>query len=147
METRRTIEVTKKVVIEQSDISNLLATALYDGITYWCPKFEVNGKLADDGRDYEDKVAEHLFKGGKVTFYEDEGEEGNEEDFIEHTVSLDDFVKGIGTYLRDGGNPSCLTEESRGGKEQVTAIEWGDIDAIEADAMIQYICFREVIYG
>ena len=146
MEKRRTIEVTRKVVIEQSDISNLLATALYGGITDWCPKFKANGKLADDDRDYEDKVAEHLFKGGTVTFYE-EDEEEIEENFPEHTVSLDDFVKGIGLYLRDGGNPSCLVEESRGGKEQVTAIEWGDIDAIEADAMIQYICFGEVIYG
>lgn len=147
MEERRTIKSEVNVVIEQEDITNLLSIALYDGITYWCPKFRiVDWKHNEyDTRCYEEKAADHLFKGGKVTFYEDEDESGVEEDFIAHTVGLDEFLKGIHQYLIERGGNVIATAIREG--ETVATIEWGDIDSIEADCIIQYICFGELIYG
>jgi hypothetical protein len=147
MEERKKVTVRVDVGIGRKDISDLLATALYDGITYWCPKFrtvDMKKKEGDD-RCYEDKVADHLFNGGKVTFYEDEDESGIEEDFIAHTVGIEDFLEGIRKYLLERGR-NVITEVIESGN-RVSEIDWGDIDAFEADAMIQYICFGEVIYG
>lgn len=159
MEGRRTIKIEVNVVIEQEDIANLLTTAFYGGITYWCPKFTTIDMKESKDKCYEEKIAEHLFNGGKVTFYEDEDESGIEEEFIAHTVGLDEFLKGIHQYLVESGRDS-LYEETRSkkainergvvytaGTETITKIDWGNIDANEADSMIQYICFGEIIYG
>lgn len=145
MEERKTIEIKTNIVIEKEDLVSLLATAFYGGITYWCPKFTTIDMKESKDKCYEEEIAEHLFNGGKVTFYEDEDESGIEEDFIAHTVDLDDFLKGIHQYLIERGGDVITTAIREG--NTVTTIDWGNIDAIEADCMVQYICFGELIYG
>lgn len=143
MSEARTVELKKDVIIKEEDISDLLSTALYDAIYYWCPKVRPANMVRkeNDNRCYEDKLAEHLFNGGEIIFYEDEDESGVEKDFVAHNMKLDDFIKGIGKYLSERGTGSLI--ETKEG----TKIDWGQIDSIEADCIIQYMCFDELVYG
>ncbi len=140
MENKITLSL--DMTITRENVSDILCTALYGGVWYWCPKVHVVGEVDSDKECYEDKLADHLFNGGTIDFYEDEEETGDEDDFIPRPLNLESLVKGIKRFIEEYS--SCLPVTRSGGRLE---LECGEIDANDADTIIQLACLGDVIYG
>lgn len=105
-------------------IDDIMATALEGGITYWCDNAEVVG-------DYLGEFAsEQISRGGTLKLHDSEEHKTYE-------LTLDKFLVGLAKVVSERG----LDVLYRG------KIEPANIDAEDADAIIQYAIFGEVVYG
>ena len=120
------LTVNVKIKVTSSEIDNIMCTAIEGGINYWC-----DGYYGSDG-DFsllpENQVEikyewEHLVYNGYLTMIED----GN----IEHKLDQEKFIKGLQMWID---------------KHHVTTIDTGDIDADDADCIVQYALFGELKY-
>lgn len=113
------------VILTQTDIDDIMYTALNGGITYWCRFAEVVG-------DHLGKVAsEQISRGGTLKLYDMESEET-------YTLTLSKFLRGFQIYLEE---TDVIIRDVSG------HIHTGDIDALAADLIIQYAVFSEMVYG
>lgn len=87
------------------------------------------GELGD-GYCTEEVLARLLFLGRKIKLEEAETENWK-------SVGLEDICRGIKQYIQDGYNTGCKSVQS--------LIDDGD--SIDADAVLQYAAYGEVIYG
>ena len=139
-----TIEFRTKVNVSDRDISDILCTALYDSIDYWCAKLEIEGVEKTDVEDVESKedvCAEHLVNGGALIFYEDEDETG--ENLIPHRVKLEDFLRGLVQWLEEYAMTAPPLEDMNGG----LYLDTGMIDSNDADSIVQLAVFGKLVYG
>lgn len=105
-------------------IDDIMATALEGGITYWCDNAEVVG-------DYLGEFAsEQISRGGTLKLHDSEEHKTYE-------LALDKFLVGLAKVVSERGLDVLYH-----GK-----IEPANIDAEDADAIIQYAIFGEVVYG
>lgn len=124
--------------ISVSEIKDVITTAVEGGIGYWaCLHTDLPGYLKareqmrkemPDGPCYCDVIYRALQNGDGVTF-EDE-EEGKLYD-----LTMEKLLNGIVLY------------EQAKGKSISKALEEGDFDAWDGDAVFQFALFGEVIYG
>ena len=138
-----TIEFRTKVNVSERDISDILCTAFYDSIDYWCPKLEVEAVEKTDVEDLESKedvCAEHLVNGGTLIFYEDEDETG--ENLIPHRVKLEDFLRGLVQWLEDYAVAPPVD-----GITGNLYLDTGMIDSNDADSIVQLAVFGKLVYG
>lgn len=131
------IEPAVKVIVSEEDIGDILCTAFYGGISYWCSKVQCEDKVHRN----EEDMAEYLMKGGTVIFYEDEEESFDKATWKAHSVKIDDLLKGIRMYIEEYGTDCIETYYER------TILDTGNIDANGADSIIQYAVFNELVYG
>jgi len=126
LDTERAMElnINYKVELDNECIDDIMATALEGGITYWCDAAEVVG-------DYLGEYAsEQISRGGTLKLHDSEEDETYE-------LTLDKFLAGLAKAIGEGGL-DVLHE----GK-----IDPSSIDAEDADVIIQYAIFGEVVYG
>lgn len=147
---------TKTIITEitHDDLVDLLSTALYGNYIlgadydtrdyYECPD-----KKDDDC--YEDKMARILLNGGCITVIDNEACDeddfngelphhwDNEDKAMCYSVTLNDIKKGLQNAL------DSLGWEARCAMHLIDGE--GDLDLVEADALLQMILFGEVIYG
>jgi len=122
--------VTVKHKVTDEDINDIMCTALEGGINCWCSKAEVI-----DG-DYKgaEYASDSLSKGAKLLLHDCEDDHiGDEEKF---TLTKEKFMKGFQLYLTNGVE-----------KGRTVYTDPGDIDACEADCIIQFAVFGEIVYG
>ena len=131
------IKVEVDLVVKREDIGDIICTALYGAITYWCPKVTVNGERLSDI-----ELAEHLWEGGEISFWEDEDETG--ENLVEHKVNLEKFINAIKAYIEGDYTYSASILTSEGDKME---LECGNVDADVADCICQLACFGDLVYG
>lgn len=103
------------------------------GFDYWAElcfeqeAYEVARKrLVDVKKDdpcYEDVMAEILESGGKLNIWDREEDK-------DHPMTIEDLKKGVKLHLENGAST-----------------DMDDWDANDADSVIQYAAFGEVIYG
>ena len=108
--------------LTHDDIVNILSTALY-GSPYLVVDNTVKEYEEATGDTIEDRLADMLLKGQKVVLIDAEEDK-------KHNLTLSKLKKGWGQYIAKGGS---------------TDIE--DYDLLDADAIIQYSIFGDVIYG
>ena len=146
---------TKTIITEitHDDLVNLLSTASYGsswlGLNYDSTEYhELPNK--DEGDCIEDKMAKLLLAGCSVELYDMYAEDNS--DFygklphywdadnrtMDYEVRLEDIKKGLQKAFKD----KYASKYARD-----LACEGDDFDFIEADALIQFILFGEVIYG
>lgn len=147
---------TKIIEITKDDLVNLFSTGLYGsniiGATYSHNVYEEY--CEQDIQDcLEDKMAKVLLKGGKVFLFDEYAEDENDyygtlpkkwnEDDCEmmYTVTLKDIRKGLEKALNEGG--SYIQECVRNLMDD----EGCNLDLPQAESILQYIMFGEVIYG
>ena len=139
-----TVEI--DVQITDEDIDDIMCSALEGGINYWCHKAEVVG-------DYLGEYAsEQISKGGELMLYDsyEEDEEGHSKKYL---LTKEKFIEGIRLgitkNLITAIEPTTVTEKS--GRivktENVYRLETGDIDANDADLIVQFAIFGDVVYG
>mgnify|MGYP000587501111 CR=1 FL=1 len=117
------------------DIDDIMCTALEGGITYWCDNAKVVGKYLGE------YASDQISRGGKLKlhdFEENKWYELTKENFIE---GLKQFVLECG-FTKDEGNGHCGSVITDDGLLDVSNIDAGD-----ADYIIQCALFGEVVYG
>lgn len=117
------------VVVTNEDIENIIVTAIEGGIGYWAC-------LINEGKDWDDKphnistsvhVANLLMKRKGVWFYDtDEGM--NKESMWELTI--DKFLSGLKMWVAKNKR-----------------VDFDNVDANDADHILQYALFNDIIYG
>ena len=134
-----TIKVTE---FTHDELVNLLSTALY-GSTWFEADYDskiYNTLKEKNGDCFEDKLADMLLAGHKITItdYEAEGESyskrcvGFDGDAAVYEVTLKDFLH---------------TASTKKGYELVEEVLEGDGDYYTGDAFLQRVVFGEEIYG
>lgn len=108
------------VLYGDKDIDNIIHTALEGGIDYWCDRVEVDGEYA----------SEQISRGGTLIFHDSVK-------IYQYKLTLDKFLKGLGIFIRERGLNAIYDID----------IETLDIDAGDADSIIQYALFGDIIYG
>lgn len=122
------IEITQRYCISDSQISNILVTAFEGGINYWCP--QVRGFSG---------VKEETYYGYPSDIFETYPDTGFIQVAVEdmdrdaYTLTLENILKAIKRYLKEG-----LLQYGT---------EIDEIDAAEADIIVQYALFDELVYG
>lgn len=113
----------KKVKCTQENIDDIMSMALEGGITYWCGQAKVKGKyLGDYG-------SEQISRGGTLYLYDNE-------DDSEYELTPEKFTAGLSLFLQE--NSSFIVNGE---------LDVCQMDAADADTIIQYALFREIVYG
>ena len=119
------IEIKYEVTYTQQDIDDILCSALEGGITYWCGEAEVVGEHLGDF------ASDQISRGGILKLYD------NEDDAC-YELTLEKFQKGLQKFLEERGK-EVIDEHG--------ALDTTELDANDADLIVQYALFGEVVYG
>lgn len=112
-------------VVSDEDIDDIMSAALDGGITYWCGRAEVVGEYLGE------YASEQISRGGTLRLYDIEDSTVSE-------LTLDKFLNGLRLWI-ENERAFELTEAGR--------LDVGHIDALAADAIIQYALFNDVVFG
>lgn len=124
MEKKFTVRPQIDVNLTQKDIDDIMTTALEGGITGWCHQVDVVGGYLGE------YASDQISRGGSLVLYDAEGSDKWE-------LTLDKFLNGVKLYFEKGCH--VRVEDNR--------IDSGDIDANDADCIIQFALFGEVRFG
>ncbi len=104
--------------LAEETIDDIMVTALEGGINYWAVSAKIKNNNAKGA-----KYASHcVSKGGKLIIKTDEG--------TEHELGLKELKKGIQLFIEDRNS-----------------IDFENLDAIDADCIVQFSIFGEIVYG
>ena len=123
-EKKFTVRAQIEVNLSQQDIDDIMVTALEGGINYWCRKAEVVGEYLGE------YASDQISRGGSLILHDSESSDKWE-------LTLEKFLNGVKLYFEDGCH--VQVEDNR--------IDAGDIDAGDADCIIQFALFGEVVFG
>lgn len=112
-------------IVSDEDIDDIMSAALDGGITYWCCKAEVVGEY------FGEYASEQISRGGTLKLYDIEDSTVSE-------LTLDKFLNGLRLWI-ENERAFELTDAGR--------LDVGQIDALAADAIIQYALFDDVVFG
>lgn len=127
-ENKKIHSITPTIIVTNSDIDDIMTTALEGGINYWADQAETVGTLREEDKDLY--ISETISRGYTVEIHD--AEEGEI-----YQLDLEKLLNGITYGVQNG-----FVEINNGG-----TIDTGDIDAIAADVIIQAALFGDVIYG
>ena len=122
------IEIRTEIRLRVQDIDDIMCTALEGGINYWCNSAKVVGEYLGE------YASEQIARGGELILHDVEGEEL-------YSLTLPKLTKGIKRWLEEVGIQSEAIDRYS------VYLDCGMIDAEDADCIIQYALFDEIIYG
>ena len=123
-EKKFTVRAQIEVNLSQQDIDDIMVTALEGGINYWCRKAKVVGEYLGEC------ASEQISRGGTLVLYDAESSDKWE-------LTLEKFLNGVKMYFEQG----CHVQV------EDNAIDAGDIDAGDADCIIQFALFGKEVFG
>lgn len=123
-EKKYTVRPQIDVNLSQQDIDDIMAVALDGGICYWCRKAEVVGEYLGE------YASDQISRGGALILHDAESAQTWE-------LTLEKFLKGVKLYFEQG----CHVQV------EDNAIDTCDIDANDADCIVQFSVFGEVMFG
>lgn len=119
------------VIVKDQDIDDIMVSALEGGINYWCDEAVVVGSYL--GSFASDQIS----RGGMLKLHSEEEEEW----FI---LTKKKFLHGLELALEFDSVKEEITDIDDEGRRY---LEPGNIDACEADIIVQYALFDEIVYG
>jgi len=132
-----------EITLDREEVIDILTTALEGGIAYWrcldntCPTWKKARKQVEaaKGDDYyiEDVMLQVLENGDDVIFIDAE-QDPDDANSDKYTLNMDKFKQGLVLFTQNRGNPQKILAD-------------GAFDAVEADCLIQYACFGDIIFG
>jgi hypothetical protein len=126
-----TARIETNIVITPQDIDDIMITALEGGINYWCNRVEVIG-------DYLGRYpSEQISRGGTLRLYESD-------DGIVFDLTQENFLEGVKMYMEEVTNSSNILDTN---EENEYCIDPSNVDAIVADAIIQFAVAGYLMYG
>lgn len=123
-EKKYTVRPEVEVNLSQQDIDDIMAVAMEGGICYWCRKAEVVGEYLGE------YASDQISRGGALILHDAESAQTWE-------LTLEKFLKGVKLYFEQGCHVNV----------EDNAIDTCDIDANDADCIIQFAVFGEVVFG
>lgn len=109
--------------ISQQDIDDIMVCALEGGISYWCSKVEVVGECLGE---YSGQIS----RGGKLILHGAESDD-------RWTLTRTDFLNGLKRYIESVGH--IIFDEA--------CIDTSNIDAYDADCIVQLALFGDIVFG
>lgn len=125
------INLNINVNVTDQDIDDILSAAFDGATTYWCRKFEVVGNYLGD------YASDQISRGGTLKFYDSESDEVYE-------LTKDKFLNGLKLFLN---TPTTFGRVVYFNSQDEFCLECGEIDGADADDIVQYALFGEVVYG
>lgn len=120
------ITVTISARVTQKDIDDIMCSALEGGINYWCNEAEVVG-------DYLGEFAsDQISRGGTLILYDAESDDKWE-------LTREKFLDGVSLWIKHG-NSNAVSGETGELDTYIT-------DAEDADEIVQYALFGEIVFG
>lgn len=110
--------------INSKDIDDIMATALEGGITYWCDCVEITGDCLGEF------ASDQISRGGTLMLHDAEENKW-------HELTLGRFLLGL----------KCFTEEFGLELNEDKTIDTCAMDDMDADSIVQYAIFGEIVYG
>lgn len=129
-----TINLNIDIQITDEDIDDIMSYALDGGITYWCGRVEVVGTCLGD------YASDQISRGGTLRLYDIE-----DEDEV-YELTKEKFLQGVRLFLVTPTFNFWRTVKLEG-DDKFYINCCGVMDAEDADAIIQYALFGEIIYG
>lgn len=137
------IKFTVERILTVGDLDDIFTTAIEGGIGYWSvldnttPEWKKARKqIKDSGEEpyWGTVAAKVLLNGDSIRFYDAEADEDDLQDDEIWFLDMEKFKNGCKIY-----------EQNRG--SLIKKLEDGEFDAVEADCLIQYGVFGEVVFG
>lgn len=133
------VEINVSVPVELDDqfFEDIMVTSFEGGSNYWLETAEVVHPSAQRARGVALSVwaATALNAGGSVVIgFEDE----------KKTLTQEMLVKGVELWIAKHPQAVSFVKDHKSGKRQ---IETCNVDADDADAILQYALFGELVYG
>lgn len=123
------VEVQATVRLTSQDIDDIMSASLDGGVTAeWCRRADVvgrrKGKYASDEISRGNQLLFHLY-----------------DDKATRTLDLSRFLAGVRLWIEHSGRLPVSEDDGD------AYIDAGEIDAADADAIVQYALFGELVYG
>lgn len=148
---------TKTIVMDvnHDDLVDLFSTALYGSYVFGCVYDSVEYHAlpnADDNDCYEDVLAKLLLAGKSIEIIDKQSEDeddhygnlnhkwDNDDEVMVYIVTLKDIIDGLQRALDCDDEWILMCVHN-------FATQNGNFDLYQAEALLQYIIFGEVIYG
>lgn len=117
----------KNIKVNAEGIDDIMACALEGGITFWCDEARVVGEYLGE------YASDQISRGGQLLLHDMEEEET-------YLLSKEKFMKGLKIFLDNNEGKICKLDS---GYE----VDPANIDANDADSIIQYAIFGELVYA
>jgi hypothetical protein len=109
--------------VTQQFVDDILVTAFEGGINYWCSSVYPVGNTFPDGATY---TSDCLSRGRNIVVVEDDDGESKS-----HILTLENLIYGIKCFAALHKNVNFFE----------------DFDACDADCIVQYAVFGDIVYG
>ena len=119
------IHIDMNVDLTQKDVDDLMCTALEGGICYWCGRAEVVGEMLGDC------AHEQISRGGTLILHDAESPDKWE-------LTREKFLRGVELYIKNGDRVMV---------EDCELVDFGELDANDADCIVQYALFGKLVFG
>jgi len=116
----------QKITLTKQDIDDIMVGALEGGINYWCRKAEVVGAYLGD------YASEQIARDGVLMLHD------SDEDKV-YELTLEKFLNGFKLWVADGGGQCGAICDGE--------VDCCNIDAGDADSIIQYSLFGDIVFG
>lgn len=138
--------ITTEILVTDQDLEDIITTAFYGGINYWCER------ARPKGGHWKGSPETHIVNGGAIILYDIDGEERYELNKFKLLRGITGLIEGdnfdlsqLGfgngdAYYVDADNTQCILRASH-------YLETGDIDADIADLIVQYGIFGKQVFG
>lgn len=120
------ITAKKTIKVTPQDIDDIMATALEDGIAYWCSEAEIVGDFLGD------YASDQISRGGSLLLHDNENNDV-------YKLTLEKLLRGIQLWIEK--------ERDDYGVVSGWELDCCVVDSLVADAMVQYALFSELVYG
>ena len=117
----------KNIKVNAEDIDDIMVCALEGGITFWCDEARVVGEYLGE------YASDQISRGGQLLLHDMEEEET-------YLLNKEKFMKGLKIFLDNNEGKICKLDS---GYE----VDPANIDANDADSIIQYAIFGELVYA
>ena len=124
-EKKFSVHVELDANLTQQDLDDLMCTALEGGICYWCNYAEVVGEMRGG------YAHEQISRGGTLILHDAESSDKWE-------LNLEKFLKGVELYVKTGDRVTV---------EDGELVDFGALDASDADMIVQYALFGKLVFG
>tara|TARA_E500000305_G_C4001103_1_gene227421 strand:- start:865 stop:1335 length:471 start_codon:yes stop_codon:yes gene_type:complete len=152
-------KVNVEIKVTSAEIDDIMCTAIEGGIDYWCESYCGSGgdfSLLPENQVEMKYEWEHLVYGGYLTMDEDTSDLGSENfdadgnylyTGMTHKLDQESFMKGLQMWIDEHHKVQLVRiNNSSIYPYGYTTIDTGDIDAHDADCIVQYALFGELKY-
>lgn len=125
---KHAVSLVRKVYLTDEDIDGIMSCALDGGVTSeWCARVEVVG-----GKYLGEYASDQISRGGKLCLYDRESS-------ATWILTRGKLLTGIELAFMDGYGEDWFDESGK--------LDIFNIDANEADTMVQFALFGEVVFS